>query len=104
MGQTEGSDGNQEYDEMDNVTTVTKRTRDAKAAQNGACNPRAVAQALLDAIDATRAEDKSEREDDDVFMLVHQLAFLLADADFCSDSAELTERYARAYKRLFADD
>ncbi len=49
--------------------------------QEGACNPRPIARSLLDAIDACRNEGKNEREDPAVFLILHQLAWVLTRHD-----------------------
>ena len=56
---------------------MNKRKQHALIAQGGACNPRPIAKALLDAIDECRAEGVNAREDAATRLIAHQLTFLL---------------------------
>lgn len=59
---------------------MSNRYRDAIAAQQGACNELAVANALVSAIREVRAEGGSARQDPAVRLIAHQLSFLLGVA------------------------
>ena len=61
---------------------MSKRFQNALTAQNGACNPRAIAQGLVDAIDECRAENVEPGEDPAVFLILHQLTFVLTGHDY----------------------
>lgn len=60
---------------------MTQRFKDAQPAQAGACNPRPIANALVNAIDECRAEGISPAEDPAVFLILHQITYLLTDHD-----------------------
>jgi hypothetical protein len=56
---------------------MSKRFRNAIAAQGGACNALALSNALTDAIREVRAENASERDCAACKLIAHQLSFLL---------------------------
>lgn len=56
---------------------MSKRFKDAATAQSGACNPIPIASALVNAIDECRAEGVEPREDPAVFLILHQIVFIL---------------------------
>lgn len=60
---------------------MRKRFKDAHTAQAGACNPRPIANALVNAIDECRAEGVDPTEDLAVFLILHQLVYVLAWTD-----------------------
>lgn len=57
---------------------MNQRNKNAKICQEGASNERRVASSLVEAIDECRAEGVTPSEDDAVFLILHQLAWLLA--------------------------
>lgn len=60
---------------------MSQRNKDALTCQGGASNERRVAAALVSAIDECRADCKDPREDPAVFLILHQLTFLLTGQD-----------------------
>lgn len=64
---------------------MSQRFRDAQTAQNGACNPRPIANALVDAIGECYVEGISPAEDAAVFLILHQLAHVLVGTTDLSD-------------------
>lgn len=77
---------------------MSTRNRNAATCQGGASNARRVTLCLLEAIDDCRLEQKSEREDAAVFLILHQLAFILTGHDFvvCDDRlSELWDKYSK---------
>lgn len=81
------------------------RFRNAFHAQNGACNALPVANALVEAIREVRDESggsmDAETKDAAVFLILHQLTFLLTGHDIAMTSA-LGERYLRSSDELEA--
>ena len=77
------------------MTTMIRRIEAARICQAGASNERKVAQVLVDAIDECRAEGVDPRTDDAVFLILHQLAFLLDGIDIGS-----IRRWERACKKV----
>jgi len=55
---------------------MSQRHIDALSIQEGACNPSAIARALVKACDEARADNKSVGDDPAVRLIVHQLTFL----------------------------
>ena len=58
-----------------------KRTEYARIAQSGASNPRRLASALVEAIDECRAENVDPAQDAAVYLITHQLGWLLMGTD-----------------------
>jgi len=75
------------------------RNKTAYRIQQGASNPRPIANELLKAIDECRAEGKNEREDPAVFLILHQLCFVLTGHDFAFGGA-LSSRHGKAYEAV----
>lgn len=63
------------------MTTMAQRFKDAQTAQNGACNPRPIAAALINAIGECYTEGVAPYEDCAVFLILHQLVFILNDGN-----------------------
>lgn len=78
------------------------RNEAARLVQAGASNPRAVAQALVNAIDECRAEGGNERDDHAVFLILHQLAFILTGHDVACEPG-LSDRYSKAYDAIIKE-
>lgn len=76
------------------------RIENARIVQGGASNERKVAQVLVDAIDECRAQGVNARDDDAVFLILHQLAFLVTGHDLAVGDDRLAERWRRAADRL----
>jgi hypothetical protein len=67
------------------MLTDQKRARDAKVAQDGACNPLAIANCLLAHMQTLFEQTKSFteiREDVALRLIVHQLAYLFRTTEF----------------------
>lgn len=79
---------------------MTQRFKDAQTAQNGACNPRPIANALVNAIDECRAEGVDPTEDPAVFLILHQLAYVLTDLDLAASSMRGAIRYVEDMGKL----
>lgn len=75
---------------------MSKRFKDAATAQSGACNPIPIASALVNALAECYAERVPSAEDPAVFLILHQLTYLLTDHDFVMSTARLGERYAES--------
>jgi len=56
---------------------MSKRHQDALGIQQGACNPHAIARALVSALDECRAENVAPDHDVASALICHQLAYLL---------------------------
>lgn len=78
---------------------MTQRFKDAQTAQNGACNPRPIANALVNAIDECRAEGVDPTEDPAVFLILHQLAWILTGHDFSINDRQ-GARWEEAHKAV----
>lgn len=78
---------------------MSKRNEFAKIAQGGASNARRMSTALTEAIDECRAEGVSEHEDPAVFLILHQLAWVLTSHDF-TGQASMGKRWNEATKAL----
>ena len=75
--------------------TTPKRNANAITAQSGASNPRPIAQALVDAIGECYVEGVAPNKDPAVFLILHQLAWVLTGHDLGSHR-DLAERYVKA--------
>lgn len=75
--------------------TTPKRHTNAITAQSGASNPRPIAQALVDAIGECYVEGVAPNKDPAVFLILHQLAFVLTGHDFVGTTA-MINRYEDA--------
>lgn len=74
---------------------MTKRAEHAYIAQSGASNPRRLATCLVEAIDECRAENIEPAQDAAVFMILHQLGWLLMGQDIGSG-----DRWLKASKEI----
>jgi len=72
-----------------------KRIEYARIAQSGASNPRRLASCLVEAIDECRAENVDPAEDAAVFMIMHQLGWLLTGHDI-----SVGDRWLKASKEI----
>ena len=72
-----------------------KRREYARTCQDGASNERRVASCLVEAIDECRAEGVDPAADNSVYLIAHQLSFLLDVRD---------DRYQSAYTDLFGEN
>lgn len=79
---------------------MSERIKSALICQAGACNPRPIAKALLDAIDECRAEGVEEANDPAVFLILHQLVWVLAGNDFACASEVQQARYDRSMEGI----
>lgn len=77
-----------------------KRNEHARICQQGASNERKVAQCLVEAIDECRAEGVNPREDAAVFLINHQLAFLLTGHDICVGYPDMHDRWQADARHL----
>ena len=71
---------------------MSKRNKNAVAAQLGACNPIPMIRALQDGVEELKAEDPNEyfskvRTDPALRLIVHQLAFIMNTNDMPDYSA-----------------
>ena len=72
----------------------------AATCQGGASNERRVAMALVEAIDECRTEGVNPREDAAVFLIAHQLTFLLTEHDFVLGDDRLFNRFNNSLKAI----
>lgn len=79
---------------------MSERNHNALTAQNGACNPRPIVKALADAINDCYAESTSPTTDPAVFLLLHQLTYLLTSFDIACASDRLNRRWVEALTEL----
>lgn len=75
---------------------MSNRYKNAVQIQQGACNPRPITKALLDAIDDARQEGKSEHNDPAVFLILHQLVWVLTGHDVDIAMDEGGQKYSDA--------
>lgn len=78
---------------------MTNRFQNARAAQSGACNPRPISAALNAAIAECNVEDVSSEYDPAVFLILHQLVFILTGHDF-THSERMSKRWDEATKAV----
>ena len=74
---------------------MTKRIEHARIAQSGASNPRRLATCLVEAIDECRTENIDPAQDAAVFMVLHQLGWLLTGHDIGTG-----DRWLKASKEI----
>jgi hypothetical protein len=77
---------------------MNKRNKMARVCQEGASNERRVAMALVEAIDECIADGCSPRNDAAVFMIAHQLTWLLTGHDFTVGNDRMSDRWNRDTK------
>lgn len=82
---------------------ITKRKEFAKIAQGGASNAYRLSTALTEAMQECRDEGVDYHEDPAVFLILHQLVWVLTTHDFSLDSERMAKRWGAAYK-LIEDD
>jgi hypothetical protein len=75
------------------------RNANALICQAGASNERRVASCLVEAIDECRAANVDPRQDHAVFLILHQLAYLLTGKDLAT-TGHTFDRYTQAYNAL----
>lgn len=75
---------------------MATRFKNALIVQGGASNRRKVAAVLLEAIDEVRAENGSTEEDPAIFLILHQLTFLLSGHDIACAADYLNGRWEKA--------
>lgn len=80
---------------------MAKRQEYAKIAQEGASNAYRLSTALTEAMQECRDENVSYHDDPYVFLILHQLVWVLTQYDMCLQE-RLNERWRDAYK-LIAD-
>lgn len=73
--------------------TVAARFKDALAIQEGASNRRLVSRKLHEAIVECQDEGKSTEDCPAVFLICHQLTFLVTGHDFCVGDDRLGQRW-----------
>ena len=79
---------------------MSKRNALAKLIQEGASNPIPISRALNEAIAECREEKVSPSEDPAVFMILHQLAYILGAGDIANTDQGIA-RYREAYDVIF---
>jgi hypothetical protein len=80
---------------------MSKRFLNAHTAQSGACNPRPISQALRDAIFDCYECGVPPENDPAVFLILHQLVYILTGHDF-SFNAAMSTRWDQATKEVEA--
>lgn len=86
-----GPDGNTNWTDK----AFKARTEAAKICQGGASNPIPISKALHDAILEVRKEGGNEATDAAVYLILHQLAYILTGVDIAEPS-----RYCRASEEV----
>ena len=82
---------------------MDKRNANARGIQNGACNPHAISRVLVEALDECRALYLNPADDPAVFLILHQLVFLLMERDVAVSDTYLGDRWAIDTKTLDAE-
>lgn len=82
---------------------MAKRQEYAKIAQEGASNALRLSTALTGALQECIDEKIDYSEDPAVFLILHQLVWVLTQYDMCCGFDEMSKRWNEAYK-LIADD
>lgn len=80
---------------------MSNRFKTAQIIQSGASNQRLIAAKLLEAIDEVRNENGDIQSDPAVFLILHQLAWVLTGHDF-SIGNRMGERWSEATKAIEA--
>lgn len=76
---------------------MNKRNAMAVICQEGASNRRRVSRALHEAVEECAAEGVDADADPAVFLILHQLTFLLTGHDFVIGSDRLNARFTKAW-------
>lgn len=79
---------------------MNQRNEMARICQEGASNRRRVARALHEAIEECLNENLMPEQDPAVFLILHQLTFLLTGHDIACSSPDLSERWTEATRAV----
>jgi hypothetical protein len=79
---------------------MSQRHRDAQVCQDGASNRRRISRALHEAIEECANEGVDADKDGAVFLILHQLAYLLTGHDIVIGNERLDKRYDAAMKEI----
>lgn len=82
---------------------MSQRREFARICQDGASNRRRVARALYEAIEECQAEGVDPDDDPSVFLILHQLSFLLTGHDMAVSDPRLSQRWDDAMRAVEAD-
>lgn len=72
---------------------MNKRNSNARGIQNGASNPHAIARVLVEALDECRADNVQPADDPAVFLILHQLTWVLTHLDFAVSDKVFGKRW-----------
>jgi hypothetical protein len=81
---------------------MTNRFENARIIQGGACNPGPIVNALADAIRDCYDENIMPADDPAVFLILHQLTFVLTGQDFACSGPAIANRWTDATKAVDA--
>lgn len=79
---------------------MSERKKMAEICQSGASNRRRVSRALHEAIEECNVEGVSTEDDPFVFLILHQLVFLLTGDDIAVGNERLSKRWDEANKEM----
>lgn len=82
---------------------MNQRQEFARICQEGASNRRRVSRALLEAIEECQAEGADPDKDPAVFLILHQLAFLLTGHDMAVGDPRLSRRWDDSTRAVEVD-
>lgn len=80
------------------------RNKNAVIIQGGASNRRLIARKLCEALDEVDSEAGDVDEDPAVFLILHQLVYLLAGYDICATHGNMAKRYCAAHAAMDWDE